>query len=129
MMNPWFHVRGWVVSFAVAAVLSARPAAADMTIHFVNSRPDAQAVPACITFGGGGMLDGTNRRNSALLALGTSYPLSGLGDGMSIKTFTSGRIFVSIGAGLTRRPKTMAIARTSPTRTSVISRRAGTRSK
>ncbi len=68
---------------------------------FQNLRPDATTAPAFISFGGGGALTGTNLADGSLLTKGTAYPLSSLASGVNITTYTNGRIYLSVGSGLT----------------------------
>ncbi len=72
---------------------------AGVTFKFQNLRPVGD--PTFITFGGGGALAGTNLADNTPLVKGTSYPLSSLASGVNITTYADGRIYLSIGSGLT----------------------------
>jgi len=88
-----------MLPFAATAIAAA-PACADMTIKFANLRPDANTLAAYVSFGGGGTFTATDIKTNAALAKGVSYPVSSLTKGISIHEFSSGRIYVSLGAKL-----------------------------
>jgi len=71
-----------------------------MVLKIENLRPDARFLKTYITFGGGGVLDASNLANSTLLVKGVSYELSELAEGVLLRRYESGRIFVSLGAPL-----------------------------
>ena len=87
----------------IGALLVAIPAAADLVLNFDNDRPDASSVPAYITFTGAppGQFDATVAGTSIQLQEGVSYSLSTLAAGVDVTNYPSGRVFVSLGAGLT----------------------------
>lgn len=76
---------------------------AGIILNFQNLRPDAATATAhaYITFGGGGPLVGTNLADGTPLSKGTSYPIDSLASGVSITNYADGRIYFSIGSGLT----------------------------
>jgi hypothetical protein len=88
---------------ATIALVAARPASADLTLDFANDRPDASTLPAYITFTGGGAFDATADINGVetTLQLGQSYRMSSLSNGVDVTEYSSGKVFVSLGVGLT----------------------------
>jgi hypothetical protein len=88
---------------ATIALVAARPASADLTLDFANDRPDASTLPAYITFTGGGAFDATADINGVetTLQLGQSYLMSSLSNGVDVTEYSSGKVFVSLGVGLT----------------------------
>jgi hypothetical protein len=83
-------------------VFAASPSAADLILEFANARPDASTVPAYVTFGGRGPFEATATIYGLTqqLQLGQSYLISSLSGGVDVKRYTSGRVFVSLGAPL-----------------------------
>jgi hypothetical protein len=89
-----------------------RSTATGMIIKFQNLRPDAATVPAYICFGGGKPgtpFDVTNLADNTPIVRGCSqdqpgYKISDLSKGVRITHYDSGRIFISIGSGLTAGP-------------------------
>ena len=80
-------------------------------LKFQNLRPDANSVPAYVTFGAAGTLVATNLANNTPIVKQTcqtngqcqtkSYKISDLTAGVLITQFNSGRIYISLGNGLT----------------------------
>lgn len=103
MKTVHFHRRLAGALGPIGALLVATPAWADLVLNFNNDRPDASSVPAYITFTGApaGGFDATNILTGAALQEGISYSLSTLAAGVDVTQYTSGRVFVSLGAGLT----------------------------
>ncbi len=103
MKRAHFH-RMLAAAFApIGTLLVAFPATADLILNFDNGRPDASSVPAYITFTGAapGQFDATVAGTSTPLQEGVSYSLSTLAAGVDVTEYKSGRVFVSLGAGLT----------------------------
>ena len=88
---------------ATITLVAARSASADLMLDFANDRPDASTVPAYITFTGGGAFDATADINGVetTLQLGQSYLMSSLSNGVDVTEYKSGKVFVSLGVGLT----------------------------
>ena len=80
-------------------VLIGTPASADLILNFADLRPDELTLQPYITFAGGGILNA--KSNGTALVEGQSYSLSQLAGGVDVTEFTKGRVFVSLGTGLT----------------------------
>ncbi|HVZ51686.1 MAG TPA: beta-1,3-glucanase family protein [Pseudolabrys sp.] len=94
-------MRPRLIAAAIPLLIAAPCAHADMTVKFVNLRPDARSVPAYVSFGGSGTFTAKDLATNKALSKGVGYPLSSLTKGISIHEFSSGRIFISLGAKLT----------------------------
>lgn len=92
---------GIAMTALVAAIgITTPPASASFLLKFVNENPDYNDNSVFVTFGGANPPDGAINGGSAIQS-GVSYSLATLSSGVTINEFNSGRIFVSLGSGLT----------------------------
>jgi hypothetical protein len=85
----------------LAAPPFAPPADASFILDFANLRADAANLPVYFSFGGANALDAVNLATNQLIDKGTNYTLSDLSAGVQVNSWSSGRLFVSLDAGLT----------------------------
>lgn len=94
----------WIAA-ALASSFALSASAQSITVTFQNQNPPGpmDADHTWVTFGGAstGLSGSLNGPGGAALTLGKSYRMSSLAGGVTLNNFSSGRIYISYGAGLT----------------------------